>query len=81
MDPTATAHAATGATDYLVSMGLPGIVILGLAVLYWFSNKRINELTDKAIELTGLVATAQANSTAAINRMADMLQIKREGGA
>lgn len=81
MDPTATAHAATGATDYLVSMGLPGIVILGLAVMWYLSNRRVNELTDKLIELTGTVATTSANSTAALNRFADIMQVKRESGA
>lgn len=81
MSPDATAAAAGSVTSYLVSMGLPGIVILGLALAWYFSNKRINELTDKMIELTGITATATANSTASINRLTDMLGVKRESGA
>lgn len=81
MDPTATAHAATATTDYLLSLGLPGVIIMGLSLVAYLQYKRNNELTDKLIEQTGIVATVSANSTAALNRFADMLQIKRESGA
>lgn len=71
MDATTTA--ITAIVTPLVQMGLPGIAILGLGWWIYRQQRRIDDLTDKLMTITGEVTKALSDSASSSNRLADGL--------
>ena len=65
---------------YLLSFGLPGVVIIALGFAYWRKDKRVEDLQDTLIEMSKEYAKAMAESTAALNAMRDLLISRRSRG-
>jgi hypothetical protein len=71
MEPT------TGAVEQIValllSLGLPGVIIIALAYAYLQKDKRVNELQDTLFDVGRESAKAMEANTASLNRLSDML--------
>ncbi len=69
MEPGAT----SGIFDFLVSMGLPGIVIIGLGYFNLIQYRRNNELSDLMMRSGQETAKALETTSASITRLTDLL--------
>lgn len=59
---------------YLLSFGLPGVIIIALGWAYRNKDKRVDDLQDTIIEMAKEQAKAMAEGTAAINGLRDLLK-------
>ena len=57
----------------LTDLGLPGLIIAALGWHDWQIQKRNMALNDAIVKITENYATATATSTAALNRIADVI--------
>jgi hypothetical protein len=62
-----------------IALGPAGLFCLVLLAWIYFREKRINELTDKLIDVGSKSIEANVTSAAASNRLADMLSMTRRG--
>lgn len=62
----------------LLKLGLSGVVIFGLGFWVFNQQKRINNLTDTLITMSGEMAKASAELSAAMHRLADSVKGKTE---
>lgn len=67
-------------TTFLVGMGLPGVCIIGLGYACTMLYKRNQALTDTLLGVVEKYATTTGTNTSSINRLADLLAIRKEGG-
>jgi hypothetical protein len=67
-------------TTALIGLGPPGIAIAGMGFALWTLYKRNEALNDALRDITEKYATTTGANTNAINRMADLLAIRKEGG-
>jgi hypothetical protein len=64
----------------LLALGMPGLVIIGLAYIsYRFYNRNL-ELTETLIQMTRETVKAQEAATDAINRLTDLLRSRPPAG-
>lgn len=61
----------------LVDLGLPGLIIGGLAFMCWRLYNRNQELTNTLLDITRETVRASEASTASINRLTDLLNHTR----
>lgn len=59
---------------YLLSFGLPGVIIIALGWAYRNKEKRVDDLQDTILEMAKEQAKAMAEGTAAINGLRDVLK-------
>lgn len=64
----------SAAIDYLVSMGLPGIVILALGVGYVRKDKRLEEINEKRIVEARESLKAIEQSTNTLETLTEVLR-------
>ena len=62
----------------LLSLGLPGLVIIALGFMSYRFYNRSQQLTDTLIAMTRETVKAQEAATDAINRLTDLLRSRRE---
>lgn len=61
----------------LLSLGLPGLVIIALGFTCYRFYTRIQELTETLITMTRETVKTQEAATDAINRLTDLLRSRR----
>lgn len=64
----------------LLSLGLPGLVIIALGFMSYRFYNRSQELTDTLIAMTRETVKAQEAATDAINRLAELLRSRPPAG-
>lgn len=60
-------------TQQLLSLGLPGVIIIALGFAVYRLYSRNQEQNDTMVEMTRETVKAQEAATASINRLSDLL--------
>lgn len=58
---------------YLLSFGLPGVIIIALGFAYWRKDARVSELQDALLDVSVQSAKAMEGTTAAVNGLRELL--------
>lgn len=58
---------------YLLSFGLPGVIIIALGFAYWRKDARCSDLQDTLVEVSVQSAKAMEGNTAAINGLRELI--------
>ena len=80
MEGGSAAEPISAIITYLLSFGLPGVIIIALGFAYWRKDARVNELQDAMMEIAVQSAKAMEGNTAATNGLRELL-IMRSGKA
>ena len=76
MDVPTSLDPVSSIVGALLSLGLPGIVIIALGFAYYRKDKRIEELQDALLELGKENAKAMAEATGAIASLKDVIILR-----
>jgi hypothetical protein len=66
-------YAVTQIVTFLLSFGLPGVVIIVLGFAYYRKDQRVNDLQETLMEVSVNVTKAVEANTAAINGMRELI--------
>jgi hypothetical protein len=61
----------------VLQYGLAGVCIIVLAISYYRKDKRCDELQNSRVEESKAMQLALSDSTAAVNRICDLLNVKK----
>lgn len=71
-------HGLTGSIDGLLQLGLPGIIIIGLAFVCWRLFKLYTDIQEKRIVEAREGVKAIEQNTAALEHLAEVIRTRRE---
>jgi hypothetical protein len=73
MEGGGAAEPISAIITYLLSFGLPGVIIIALGFAYWRKDARVSELQDTLVEVSVQSAKAMGENAAAINGLRELL--------
>lgn len=73
MEDAGVAGPVSQIITYLLSFGLPGVIIIALGFAYWRKDARVSDLQDTLVEVSVQSAKAMEANSAAINGLRELI--------
>ena len=78
IDPQMAAKASTGVMDQLLSLGLPGVIIIVLGFVVWKLFSKNNDIQEKRIDEAKQTTAALVSNSSALEKLSDALNIRKD---